>query len=463
MGVWERSPAGVAPRARHPPTRWRRSAPPSPDLDDADVIGSAYCIRRYEVDARFGGRRGSRRRPGRARRARACVCSSTSCPTTWLPITRGSPSTPSTSSRATPTTSPRASGLPRGRRRGHRPRPRPVLPAVAGRRPAQRLRARPAPGRGRHAARHRRSGRRRPLRHGDAAAQRRVRPHVGRARRRRAGAGVLDRGDRCGPSRAPGLRVRRRGVLGSRVAAAAARVRLLLRQAALRPAAPRGRRRRCAATSAPTSTTNVAWCASSRTTTSRAPPPSSHRRRSGPRPSSSPRCPARRCGTRASSKAGGCGSRCSSAAGRPSRSTRSSRRFHLELIGATAPRAAWRLGIVRRRAAGRTTPAPTQLLAWSWIDDEQRSLIVINFADAPAAARIHPPWNDLAERTWRLDDLLSDRVYRTRRDGDRDRWALRPAGARGSSTSSHGPTRPASTPDHRPIGCCSDVPAATAA
>ena len=53
----------------------------------------------------------------------------------------------------------------------------------------------------------------------------------------------------------------------------------------------------------------------------------------------------------------------------------------------------------------------TQLLAWSWIDDEQRSLVVINFADAPAAAHIHPPWDDLAERTWRLDDLLSDQAF----------------------------------------------------
>ena len=41
-----------------PPTRWRRSDAALADLADADVIGSAYCIRRYEVDARFGGRDG---------------------------------------------------------------------------------------------------------------------------------------------------------------------------------------------------------------------------------------------------------------------------------------------------------------------------------------------------------------------------------------------------------------------
>ena len=85
-------------------------------------------------------------------------------------------------------------------------------------------------------------------------------------------------------------------------------------------------------------------------------------------------------------------------------------RFHLDLIGATASlrRGAWAL------CDGSGWPADssyTQLLAWSWIDDEQRSLVVINFADAPAAARIHPPWDDLAERTWRLDDLLSGEVF----------------------------------------------------
>ena len=87
------------------------------------------------------------------------------------------------------------------------------------------------------------------------------------------------------------------------------------------------------------------------------------------------------------------------------------RRFHLGLIARRRRGARGDWDAVRReRLAGRLQL--TQLLAWSWIDDEQRSLIVINFADAPAAARrVHPPWNDLAGRTWRLDDLLSDRVF----------------------------------------------------
>ena len=56
-----------------------------------------------------------------------------------------------------------------------------------------------------------------------------------------------------------------------------------------------------------------------------------------------------------------------------------------------------------------------QLLAWSWTDDDHRSLVVINNADAPASARIQLPWDDLAGQTWRLDDVLADEQYE--RDG----------------------------------------------
>ena len=54
MGVWQRSPMGAdiarandSMRAAH-----RRALP---DLVDADVVGSAYCVRGYRVDARLGG------------------------------------------------------------------------------------------------------------------------------------------------------------------------------------------------------------------------------------------------------------------------------------------------------------------------------------------------------------------------------------------------------------------------
>ncbi|HEY8320106.1 MAG TPA: hypothetical protein VIG76_14895 [Amnibacterium sp.] len=54
MGVWERSPAGIAvARADEGLMASFRDA--QPDFTDADLIGSPYCVRRYVVDDRFGG------------------------------------------------------------------------------------------------------------------------------------------------------------------------------------------------------------------------------------------------------------------------------------------------------------------------------------------------------------------------------------------------------------------------
>jgi hypothetical protein len=53
MGVWERSPAGLA-IARTDPGLVSGMRSALPDLRDEDVIGSPYCVRDYVVDARFG-------------------------------------------------------------------------------------------------------------------------------------------------------------------------------------------------------------------------------------------------------------------------------------------------------------------------------------------------------------------------------------------------------------------------
>jgi Alpha amylase, catalytic domain len=54
MGVWERSPAGLALASAN--TGLQESfADALPDLQRADVIGSPYCVRRYTVDTAFGG------------------------------------------------------------------------------------------------------------------------------------------------------------------------------------------------------------------------------------------------------------------------------------------------------------------------------------------------------------------------------------------------------------------------
>ena len=66
MGVWERSPAGVEIALRNEGLveSFRRALP---DVTRADVVGSPYCIRGYEVAAELGGDDGPR---GGARGAR---------------------------------------------------------------------------------------------------------------------------------------------------------------------------------------------------------------------------------------------------------------------------------------------------------------------------------------------------------------------------------------------------------
>ncbi len=213
----------------------------------------------------------------------------------------------------------------------------------------------------------------------------------------------------------PRLRVRRRGVLGPGVGPPAARLRLLLRQAALRPPDPRRTRRRFAATSTPTSTTSAAWCASSRTTTSRVPPPSS--------PPAQERAAAVAIATLPGAtlwhegQFEGWRVRLPVFLGRrPDEPIDEElRALPPRLIAAAADAAPRRLGAVRARPAGPRTAATTS----SWpgrgpttTSDRSSS---INFADAPASARIHLPWDDLAGRTWRLDDLLAGEQFE--RDG----------------------------------------------
>ena len=86
------------------------------------------------------------------------------------------------------------------------------------------------------------------------------------------------------------------------------------------------------------------------------------------------------------------------------------RAFHLQLLVAAAGsrRGDWAL------CAATGWPdnhSYDQLLAWSWSDGQHRSLVVVNYADAPASARIQLPWDDLAGRTMRLDDLLAGVAY----------------------------------------------------
>src|SRR3982751_396846 len=57
MGVWERSPAGIAiaNQNKNLLAEFRRALP---DFRTEDNVGSPYCVRRYVVDDYLGGREG---------------------------------------------------------------------------------------------------------------------------------------------------------------------------------------------------------------------------------------------------------------------------------------------------------------------------------------------------------------------------------------------------------------------
>ena len=184
----------------------------------------------------------------------------------------------------------------------------------------------------------------------------------------RAGGGVLAGADRARQARAPGLPVHRRGLLGHGVDAAAAGLRLLLRQAALRPARARGRRRRSAATCRPTAPTRSGCCASSRTTTSRAPP---RRSRAAPARAAAVvdrrRCRARGCSTTASSTGTASTSRSSSPAGRTSRRTTTCARSTSGCCARSpTPACATATGACARRTGWPDNDSHRQLVAWCW-------------------------------------------------------------------------------------------------
>ena len=152
-----------------------------PDVTADDVVGSAYCIRDYIVDAHLGGDAGLAVGPARAGRARGRRSVLDFVPNHVAPDHPWAASTPSTSSGGRPTTwpaiptasSPSATPcIARGRDPYF-----PAWPEVL-QLDASRADLRAAAGDGR--AVDRRAVRRRPLRHGDAHARRRLRADVGR-------------------------------------------------------------------------------------------------------------------------------------------------------------------------------------------------------------------------------------------------------------------------------------------
>ncbi len=51
------------------------------------------------------------------------------------------------------------------------------------------------------------------------------------------------------------------------------------------------------------------------------------------------------------------------------------------------------------------------VVAWTWLKDEERYLIVVNLSEGPAQARIQVRWKETENRTWQLKDLMSGTIY----------------------------------------------------
>ena len=56
-------------------------------------------------------------------------------------------------------------------------------------------------------------------------------------------------------------------------------------------------------------------------------------------------------------------------------------------------------------------PSHRNVVAWSWQQDQDRFLIIVNLSGAAAQARVRVPWTDAAGGTWRFDDALSGERY----------------------------------------------------
>jgi hypothetical protein len=51
------------------------------------------------------------------------------------------------------------------------------------------------------------------------------------------------------------------------------------------------------------------------------------------------------------------------------------------------------------------------LVAWAWLKDRERYLIIVNLSDNGAQGQVQAPWDDARGKTWRLADVLSGQTY----------------------------------------------------
>lgn len=72
-------------------------------------------------------------------------------------------------------------------------------------------------------------------------------------------------------------------------------------------------------------------------------------------------------------------------------------------------RGAWRLC---DRTGWTDNSSFRNLAAWCWRGGEKRHVVAVNLSGTRSQARIHLPWDDLSNRVWQLEDLFSGARYR---------------------------------------------------
>ena len=240
----------------------------------------------------------------------------------------------------------------------------------------------------------------------------------------KTGRRLLDDGDPGDQRQASGVQVHRRGVLGSGVGTAAAGIRLLLRQETLRPDGTRAAEsvRQHLLADLPYQEGMVRFIENH--DEPRAATAFPGRQRVARRPWRFSRSPAPGCCTRDSSRDGACGCRSSWAAARQSRSITISRPSMRRLLKATNRdlfrNGEWRLC---ERSGWPDNQSCQNILAWCWVKDNERALVVVNFGRrARPGSCPRCRGTSCRSRQWRLDDGLSGDVY------DRDGNEMRDSG-----------------------------------
>ena len=60
------------------------------------------------------------------------------------------------------------------------------------------------------------------------------------------------------------------------------------------------------------------------------------------------------------------------------------------------------------------------MLTWCWVKGDERALIVMNFSEVTSQALIRVPWDELRDKSWLLDDRLSGETFERRGNDMRD-------------------------------------------